>query len=108
MQGAFENTSFIIVKLCGFYNKGYDGNDIAITSYKHTFHPFCCGELIKKTNKCMICGQILHLHGASKRWITTTKTNYFDYRIQSRRTHLDMHKKYHPINLNKSIWTYLP
>jgi hypothetical protein len=33
---------------------------IAITSCKHTFHPFCLGELFRFNNKCCVCAQLLH------------------------------------------------
>ncbi len=32
-----------------------------MTSCKHTYHPFCLGEILKLQNKCLIYDQLLHL-----------------------------------------------
>lgn len=52
---------FITIQSCGFCNRSYHCHDIVVTSCKHTFHPFCLREFLKGTNKCIICGQTLHL-----------------------------------------------
>jgi hypothetical protein len=39
-----------------------------MTSCKHTYHPFCLGEMLRNENKCMVCGEVLHL-----KWWTTFK-----------------------------------
>jgi hypothetical protein len=51
----------VIIKPCGYYNLCYHCCDIAITSCKHTFHPFCLGAMLQKSNKCVVCKQKLHL-----------------------------------------------
>jgi hypothetical protein len=33
-----------------------------MTSYKHTFHPFCLGAMLYNSNKCCVCKQKLHLN----------------------------------------------
>jgi hypothetical protein len=38
---------FITVKPCGFCNIRFHCMDVAIASYKHTFHPFCLGVMLK-------------------------------------------------------------
>jgi hypothetical protein len=50
-----KSKTYILVKPCGFCNKRYHCCDITIASYKHTFHPFCLGELLGVNNKCSIC-----------------------------------------------------
>ncbi len=37
--------TFVIVKPCGFCNQGFHCMDVAITSCKRTFHPFCLGAM---------------------------------------------------------------
>jgi hypothetical protein len=46
---------------CEYCNRGYQCHDIAITSCKHAFHPFCLAQVVKSSNRCFICGLILHL-----------------------------------------------
>ncbi len=58
LDNKFE--TYILDNPCGFCNKGYYCHDIAIAFYKHTFHPFCLGELLKVINKCFICAQVFH------------------------------------------------
>jgi hypothetical protein len=36
----------IIVQPCGSYNQSYHCDDIAVTSCKHTFHPFYLGAML--------------------------------------------------------------
>jgi hypothetical protein len=38
-----------------------DCYDIAITSCKHTYHPFCLIEVLRDNNKCLICDELSHL-----------------------------------------------
>jgi hypothetical protein len=33
--------NFAVVKPCGYCNQGFHCMDVVVTSYKHTFHPFC-------------------------------------------------------------------
>ncbi len=40
----------IVIKPCGYYNQNYHCVDIAITSYKHTFHPFCLRAMLWNSN----------------------------------------------------------
>jgi hypothetical protein len=54
-----KSKTYILVKPCGFCNRGYHCHDIAITC-KHTLHPFCLGELLKVNNKCFVCAQMFH------------------------------------------------
>ncbi len=63
----FEETAkkngraFIIVKSCGFCNEGFHCMDVVVTSYRHTFHPFCLGAMLKDSNKCYVCNVRFHL-----------------------------------------------
>lgn len=41
-------TIIIVVKACGFCSGWYNCYNIVVTSYKHTYHPFCLGEMLKK------------------------------------------------------------
>jgi hypothetical protein len=50
----------IVIKACGYYNQWYHCGDVALTSHKHTFHPFCLATMLKDSNKCKICIQKLH------------------------------------------------
>ncbi len=36
----------VVIKPCGYYNHCYHYYDIAITSYKHTFHLFCLQAML--------------------------------------------------------------
>jgi hypothetical protein len=36
--------------------------DVAITSCKHTFHPFYLGATLKESNKCYVCNVKLHFN----------------------------------------------
>ncbi len=45
LNNKFE--TYILVKPCGFCNRGYHCHDIGITFYKHTFHPFCFKKILK-------------------------------------------------------------
>ncbi len=51
---------YIAIKPCGFCFQGFHCNDVAITC-KHSYHPFCLGELLRDNNNCSICRQVLHL-----------------------------------------------
>lgn len=55
-----KNYGFIVVKACGFCNRGYDCYNVTITSYKHTHHPFYLVEVLKDSTKCLICDELLH------------------------------------------------
>lgn len=50
-----------IVKPYGFCLQGFHYIYIAITSYKHVYHPFCLGIFLRSNNKCPTCGHFLHL-----------------------------------------------
>jgi hypothetical protein len=50
----------IVIKPCGYCNQNYHRANIAITSYKHTFHPFCLRAMLHNSNKCGVCKQKLH------------------------------------------------
>ncbi len=52
---------YIAIKPYGFCFRVFHCNDVAITSYKHTYYPFYLGELVKENNNCSICEQVLHL-----------------------------------------------
>jgi hypothetical protein len=60
-QGGNDNLMYIVEKPCGFFFQGFHCNDVAITSCKHTYHPFCLGELLRENNNCSLCEQVLHL-----------------------------------------------
>jgi hypothetical protein len=53
--------TFIIVKPCGFCNQGFHCMDVAVTSCKHTFHPFYLGVMLKESNKCCVWNVTFHL-----------------------------------------------
>jgi hypothetical protein len=59
LNNKFE--TYILVKPYGFCNRGYHCHDIVVASCKHTFHPFCLGELLRVNNKCFVCAQVFHL-----------------------------------------------
>ncbi len=59
LNNKFE--TYILVKPCGFCNRGYHCHDIAVAFYKPTFHPFCLGKLLKVCNKCFVYAQVFHL-----------------------------------------------
>ncbi len=50
----------VVIKPYGYCNHLYHYYDIAITSYKHTFHSFCLQVLLYKSNKCDVCKQKLN------------------------------------------------
>ncbi len=50
----------VVIKPCGYCNQNYHCVDIVITSYKHTFHPFCLGAMLHNSNKCGVCKQKMH------------------------------------------------
>ncbi len=52
---------FISLNPCGYCNKGYQCYGIAIPSCKHAFHPFYLAQVVKSSNRCLVCGLILHL-----------------------------------------------
>ncbi len=58
-----SSKTFVIVKPCGFCNQGFHCMDVAITSCKHTFHPFYLGAMLKESNKCCVCNVKLILIG---------------------------------------------
>jgi hypothetical protein len=51
---------FIIIKPCGFCNQSFQCHDIIVINYKHTFHLFFLGAMLKDSNKCYVCKQKLH------------------------------------------------
>jgi hypothetical protein len=52
--------SFLHVRPCGWYRRGYQCFDIAVTSCKHMFHPFCLAEAFRETSTCVVCRTMLH------------------------------------------------
>jgi hypothetical protein len=54
------SNNFFHVRPCGWCRRGYHCFDIAVTSCKHMFHPFCLAEAFRKTSTCMVCGTMLH------------------------------------------------
>jgi hypothetical protein len=54
--------TFIIINACGYYNQWFHCDDIVVTSYRHTFHPFCFEAMLKDSIKCCVCKQKLHPH----------------------------------------------
>ncbi len=73
-----NSTPFIVFKACGFCKVGYTYYNISITSCKHTYHPFCLGEMLKIRNKCYVCGELLHLE-----WWTNFGFRERDEKMQS-------------------------
>jgi hypothetical protein len=73
-----NSTPFIVLKACGFCKVGYNYYDISITSYNHTYHPFCLGEMLKIGNKCLVCGELLHF-----KWWTSFGFCERDEKMQS-------------------------
>lgn len=50
----------LIIGACGYCDSIFEFNDIAVTSCKHAFHPFCLGVMLKSSRKCLVCKQDLH------------------------------------------------
>lgn len=50
----------VVIKPCGYCNKGFPNMDVAVTPCKHTFHPFCLGVMLKTSNKCLVCKEYFH------------------------------------------------
>jgi hypothetical protein len=55
-----ENFLYLIIKPCAFCNRGFHCWDIAATSCKHTFHPFCLSEIVRTSNRCFVCNALFH------------------------------------------------
>lgn len=51
---------YLIVNRCGWCKRGYHCYDIAVASCKHMFHPYCLGEVFKKSQSCVVCEQPIH------------------------------------------------
>jgi hypothetical protein len=51
----------VVIKPCGYCNHFYHYYDIAIISYKHTFHLFCLRAMLHKSNKYGVCKQKVQL-----------------------------------------------
>lgn len=47
-----DDLTYIATKPYGFCNRAYHWYDVAVTSCKHTFHPFCLGEMLRINNRC--------------------------------------------------------
>jgi hypothetical protein len=60
-QRGNDNLMCIVEKPCGFCFWGFHCNDVAITSCKYTYQPFCLGKLLRENNNCSLCEQVLHL-----------------------------------------------
>jgi uncharacterized CHY-type Zn-finger protein len=52
--------NFIVINSCRYCNQWYHCYEV-VSNYKHTFHPWCLGAMLKDTNKCNVCKQKLHL-----------------------------------------------
>jgi hypothetical protein len=50
-----DGSNVIVIKACGYCNQWYHCGDVALTSCKHTFHPFYLAAMLKDSNKCKIC-----------------------------------------------------
>lgn len=46
---------YILLKPRGYYKRWFTSYDVAITSCKHTYHPFCLTHLCKEDDKCLVC-----------------------------------------------------
>jgi hypothetical protein len=55
-----DSDSFLHVRPCGWCRRGYHCFDIAVTSCKHVFHPFCLVEAFRETSTCVVYGTMLH------------------------------------------------
>ncbi len=55
-----KNWGSIVTTPYEFCNRGYDCYDVALISYKHTYHPFYVANIWKDNNKCLICGEHFH------------------------------------------------
>jgi hypothetical protein len=55
-----ENFPYLIIKPCAFCNRGFHCWDIAVTSYKHTFHLFCLSEIVRASNRCFVCNALFN------------------------------------------------
>jgi hypothetical protein len=55
-----DSDSYLHVRQRGWCRRGYHCFDIAVTSCKHMFHPFCLAEAFRESSTCAICGTVLH------------------------------------------------
>jgi hypothetical protein len=55
-----EYANFILVKPYGVCNRGYHCNEITMVSCKHIYHLFCLSKVLRNTNKCLVCSELLH------------------------------------------------
>jgi hypothetical protein len=57
-----DDFPYIVIRPCGYCNRGFHCSDIAMTSYKHTFHLFCLSEIVRTSNKSLICNELFNLN----------------------------------------------
>ena len=61
LSDILDSDSYLYVRPCGWCRRGYYCFDIAVTSCKHMFHPFCLAEAFRETSIFVICRTRLHL-----------------------------------------------
>lgn len=58
--GGSKQIDMLTISTCGHCNRGFYCNDIAVTSCKHCFHPFCLAEITRTTSRCAVCNLVFH------------------------------------------------
>ena len=53
-------TVSVLIKPCGYRKLGFQNFDVALTSCKHAFHPFCLCVMLKAGSRCFVCQELLH------------------------------------------------
>jgi hypothetical protein len=56
----FTRSIPVVIKPCGYCNMEFQNFDVALTSCKHAFHPFCLCVMMKAGSTCFICREPLH------------------------------------------------
>ncbi len=62
-NGDVNSYPVIHLKPCGFCKTRYAFYDVVVTSCKHTYHPFCLGEMLKKRINIWFVGICFTLNG---------------------------------------------
>ncbi len=57
-----DNSTYLQIKACGFFGRGYHCHGIVVMSCKHTFHPFFLSKVLWDNNICCVCGHVPHLN----------------------------------------------
>ena len=50
----FDKNTLVYVENCPLCGEGFYCNDIIVSSYGHTYHPFCMSSHSSKSNRCIV------------------------------------------------------